>query len=139
SAIIRDFDTDRDGKFSPAELAKLKAGAFDNLKNFAYFTHFRVNGKMEDPANVQDFEAFIDKGKLIYRFVIRPQTFAAPNKTSLALLFYDEAYYVDLRIAEGTPIGVSGATGCGADLDKNPDLPDYGGMFLPERVHVHCS
>jgi ABC-type uncharacterized transport system substrate-binding protein len=138
SALARDFDTDRDKQFSPAETGKLKAGAFDNLKDYGYFTHFRLNKKVELPAEVQDFSAAIEKNKVVYRFTVRPPQRVDPAKVSFDVMFYDETYFVDLRLAEGKPIAVSGAPGCSAEVDKNPDLPDYGGMFIPELVHVRC-
>jgi ABC-type uncharacterized transport system substrate-binding protein len=139
AAVVRDFDVDRDRKFNTAELERLKMGAFDNLQSFGYFTHFRWNGQMEIPQSVQDFTAFIEKGRLVYRFVVRPPRLVDPRRVSYGLLFYDETYYVDLRLAEGKPVVISGAQECRAEVEKNPDLPDYGGMFLPELVHVRCS
>lgn len=139
AAVVRDFDADRDHRFSAAELERLKVGAFDNLQSFGYFTHFLWDGRMEVPNTVQDFTAFVEQDRLVYRFVVRPPRFVDPRRVSYGLLFFDETYYVDLRLVEGKPVAITGAVGCSTEVDKNPDLPDYGGMFLPELVHVRCS
>lgn len=139
SAIIRDFDTNRDKQFSPQELEKLKAGAFDNLKDYGYFTHFRIGGKMEVPTEIQDFSAIITpNGNLVYTFIVRPPQLVDPKKVPFDVMFFDETYYVDLRLMENKPVTFEGAEGCKAEVDKNPDLPDYGGMFIPELLHVRC-
>lgn len=139
SAIIKDFDTDRDRKFSPPEIAKLQAGAFNNLQGYSYFTHFRLAGELQGPKSVQDFTASIEQDKIVYSFVLRPPTFIDPKRTAFDLLFYDETYFVDLRLVEGQPVPLTGAPDCKAEVDRSPDLPDYGGMFIPELIHVRCS
>ncbi|HEX7928649.1 MAG TPA: DUF1007 family protein [bacterium] len=139
SAIIHDFDTNRDKQFSQQELEKLKAGAFDNLKDYGYFTHFRIGGKVETPKEIQDFSAAISPdGNLIYTFIVRPPRLVDPKQVPFDVMFFDETYYVDLRLMENKPVTFEGAEGCKAEVDKNPDLPDYGGMFIPELLHVRC-
>jgi ABC-type uncharacterized transport system substrate-binding protein len=139
SAIIRDFDTNRDKQFSPAETEKLKAGAFDNLKEYGYFTHFRFNAKMDVPTEIQDFSAAVSpNGNLVYTFIVRPPRHVDPKQVSFDVMFFDETYYVDLRLMPDKPITFTGSEGCSGDVDRNPDLPDYGGMFIPELLHVRC-
>jgi ABC-type uncharacterized transport system substrate-binding protein len=74
----------------------------------------------------------------VYRFTLRPPAFIDPKRTSFDLLFYDETYFVDLRLVEGQPVPLTGAPECKAEVDRNPDLPEYGGMFIPELIHVRC-
>jgi hypothetical protein len=38
-------------------------------------------------------------------------------------------------------VRASGAEGsrCVPEVDSNPKLPDFAGMFVPEMIHVRCA
>jgi tRNA threonylcarbamoyladenosine biosynthesis protein TsaE len=139
--IIKDFDADHNGKISPGETAKLQAGAFDNLKQFGWFVHFHVGNANLPAKSVDGFGAQIVKGRLVYTFTARPPSPVNPREVSWNVLFYDETYYVDLRLEKSRPVRASGAEGsrCVPEVDSNPKLPDFAGMFVPEMIHVRCA
>ena len=91
--ILGDHDANGNGSLEPAEVASVKAGAFDNLKNFEYFTHIRVEGRPFAVRFVKDFRAEVQKGKLVYRFFVPCHVQAVATPKSVTISVYDPSFY----------------------------------------------
>ena len=98
--IREDFDTDGDGVFSAAEVAAVKKGAFDNLKNFDYFTFIDVDGKPFKVTRVQHFGAGFRSGQLYYEFFVPCPVAAKGARHSVRLRVQDPQYYADIYTPE---------------------------------------
>ena len=87
------------GVFTREELAPLAKVNVDSLKEYAYFTYAKVNGKREKDA------------------------FAEPVKTAaLDLEIYDPQFFVDFGLAEKDPVRlVSTPAQCAASVEKPHD------------------
>ena len=70
SFVIEEHDLDGDGRFDPAETAALREAAFDNLEEFDYFTHLRIDGDAWRLREIEAFRATIEDGVLIYEFTL---------------------------------------------------------------------
>jgi len=98
--IKEDFDTDGDGKFSPAEAEKVRTGAFDNLKNFDYFTFIEVDGKPFKVSRVSDFRTGFEDGRLFYDFFVPCPVQGNGSKRTVLLSVHDPEYYADVYTPE---------------------------------------
>ncbi len=107
--IREDFDTDSDGAFSPAEIAAVRQGAFDNLKNFDYFTFIQVDGQPFKVSRVQHFSAGFRSGQLYYEFFVPCPVPAGNASHSLRLRVQDPEYYADIYTPEEAAPGLENA------------------------------
>jgi ABC-type uncharacterized transport system substrate-binding protein len=97
--LVEESDLNRDQHFDSREIAKIKAGAFDNLASHAYFTHILVNNQPYQVSEISNFDVTLEDGQAHYSFFIPCQVRAGniPQKVSLTL--YDPTYYSDLSLA----------------------------------------
>jgi ABC-type uncharacterized transport system substrate-binding protein len=104
TAIIRRFDENRNGRFEPEELAKLEPGAFANLKEYKYFTHILLDGKELAEVRVEDFQASVRNGQLIYDFTVPLPAPVDPSKVEVIVTVYDESYFVEVALEPNDPV-----------------------------------
>ena len=98
--FIGDYDKNRNGDLEPMEIDQLKAGAFDNLKEFGYFTHIRVNGQPFAVRFVKNFRAEINKNKLIYRFFVPCHVQALETAKAVTIAIYDQTFYCSVFLVK---------------------------------------
>jgi ABC-type uncharacterized transport system substrate-binding protein len=141
SMIIGDFDTDGDGSFSPAEVKRVREGAFSNLKNFHYFTYVRVEGRDRPFDSVREFQAFIRGNTLVYDFFIPMGIAVDSRKTRCTVAAYDESYYCDVIFVEDEPLRVENGAGYSLTYSvvQNKDQPIYFGQILPFELRMAVS
>lgn len=104
--ILEDFDLDKDGALSPGEVAAVKAGAFDNLVNFDYFTFVEVDGEPRRVRAVRDFRAGLQGGRLFYEFFVPCEVPAAGREHSVLLSVHDPEYYAEIYTPEDSTPGL---------------------------------
>lgn len=114
STIIQDYDADRDGAFDAAETARLKAEVFDNLRNYDWFVHLRVDGAPVRVTQVYDFAAHIDDGRLRYAFTVPCDVPAGGEEHTLLLSVRDDTYYADVQSPSDPAPALAGAKGYAA-------------------------
>jgi ABC-type uncharacterized transport system substrate-binding protein len=96
SYFLLDYDENEDGVFSKEELAILKEEAFDNLKNYNYFSEILINNNKHNISSIKKFSAYIDNSIVRYEFFV-PLDLTITNDTNLTLLFYDPTYYIHVE------------------------------------------
>lgn len=104
TAIIRRFDQDRNNRFEPDELSRLQAGAFDNLKEYKYFTHILLDGKELPEVSIQDFTASVRNGQLVYEFTVPLPSPVDPAAVEVIVTIYDESYFVEVALDPNDPV-----------------------------------
>ena len=114
-SFISDYDKNRNKKFDKNEIVKIKAEAFESLKDYNYFSYFIVSGKKIKVNTVKDFSADISpKKKLIYNFYICFKT----NKISPAREFifgvFDETIFTDIAFEKKNPVVITPSNMSGA-------------------------
>ncbi len=92
--VIRQNDKNKNKKFEPAEIKIVKKRAFDNLKNFGYFTYLRVNRRIERPKWVDIFSARIKQNRLIYSFFVPINAKIKSTQQKLRIKYNDPTIYV---------------------------------------------
>lgn len=98
--IVRGYDSDRDGEFGPKETKAVYDHAFQNLKNYYYFTFIRQGSTRTNPKAVSDFAVYQKAGTLHYRFFIDLSVY----KGDLSIAIYDYTYFCAIDYAEENPV-----------------------------------
>lgn len=110
--------------FTREELAPLAKVNVDSLKEYAYFTYAKVNGKREKDAFAEPVDYWLDydpkEAVLTLHFTL---PFKKPAKTAaLDLEIYDPQFFVDFGLAEKDPVRlVSTPAQCAASVEKPHD------------------
>ncbi len=94
--IIRGFDLDGDGFFDAGETKAVHDNAFQNLKNYYFFTFIRQGTRRTNPKSVSDFSVFQKSGTLHYRFFIDLSAY----KGEISLALYDYTYFCAIEYAK---------------------------------------
>ena len=141
SYVIEEHDADGDGAFEPAELAGLQEDAFSNLAEYGYFTHARVDGARLSLTAVEDFEATIEDGLLVYEFTLPLPEPVDPAAVGFAVGVYDAEYYVEVLLDQHDPVRFRGVDSgaCIYDIREDPGNAIYYGMVYPLVISLRCA
>jgi ABC-type uncharacterized transport system substrate-binding protein len=141
SFVIEQHDLDGDDLFSPAETTALRQGAFDNLAEFGYFTHLRIDGEAWPLREVEGFAARIEDGVLVYEFTLPLPEPVDPAAAALAVGVYDPEYYVEVLLDENDPVRFAGlpSGACTFDVREDSEHPIYYGMVYPLAITLACA
>ena len=112
------------GTFTREELAPLAQVNVESLKDYAYFTYAKVNGKRQKDAFLEPVDYFLEydpKDSLLTLHFILP--FKTPVKANaLDLEIYDPEFFIDFGLADKEPVRLVGApNGCAASVEKPHD------------------
>jgi ABC-type uncharacterized transport system substrate-binding protein len=104
ASMLPQFDLDKDRVISAEENMLAKREAFDNLKEYSYFTHVRIDGKPFKVQFVKEFRCTLDAAnRLVYEFFVPCTVRATSELKTITLGIYDSSFYCDIGYAEGTP------------------------------------
>jgi ABC-type uncharacterized transport system substrate-binding protein len=105
SMILQQYDTNRDGAFSPAETRVIEAKHFVHLKEYQYFVALKVGGQPMTVNGIRDFQARVARERVSYVFTI-PITGASPAEGTLHIALDDPTFYTALVPDEKLPVRV---------------------------------
>jgi ABC-type uncharacterized transport system substrate-binding protein len=114
------------GTFTRAELAPLAQVNIDSLKDYAYFTYAKVNGKRQKDAFLPPTDYFLDydpkEAVLTLHFTL---PFRAPVKAkAIEIEIYDPEFFIDFGFGANNPVRLVGAPAdCALSVNKPQD--DY--------------
>lgn len=151
---LQGLETKTKGVYSREELAPLAQTNVESLKEFAFFTFAKADGRKEKFLEPVDYFLDYKEGALTLHFTLPLKN---PVKTrALALEVFDPAYFIDFKFEDKDPIKLVGApAGCqlklqrpndgtAADAQKlneqsfaSGDNSNYGAMFA-NKVTVEC-
>lgn len=142
------------GQYTREELAPLAQTNIDSLKEYAYFTYARGDGKKLKFAEPVDYWLEYKNATLTLHFTL-PLKVAAAAK-AMQIEIYDPSIFVDFEFAKDKPVSLSGAPQCVmtndlphqptpaeqarlAQLDNEPLDPSstYGEIFA-NKILVKC-
>lgn len=135
SMIIHDFDRNRNGRFEPEEVKEVYKGAFSNLKNFDYFTHVKINGKVFRVKFVKDFNAKIVKQRMVYHFFVPCHIKATSSFKKIQIAVYDESFYTSMTLLKDQVLFKNDDNyEHHHTIELNEDEPYYYGQVYPEEI-----
>jgi ABC-type uncharacterized transport system substrate-binding protein len=139
--VIQEHDRDHDGRFDAKEVADIEANAFRAVKDYHYFTHIWIAGKMLEPIRVHDFNAQQVNGRLIYGFTVPLPQPVDPRTTRIQLEMYDETYFVQFDLAPEKAVRMEGSPtlACRGKVTKDQKRRYYGGAIVPDQITLQCE
>jgi ABC-type uncharacterized transport system substrate-binding protein len=117
---VQGLESKTKGAFSREELAPLAQVNVESLKEYAYFTFARADGKKERFQEPVDY--FLD-----YKDTVLTLHFTLPLKTpvkpkQLELEVFDRSFFIDFQMAKDNPVRLVGApAGCQMKLERPGD------------------
>jgi len=121
---IQGLDSKTPGLFTRDELKPLAKVNVESLKEYAYFTYAKLDGKRQKDAFLDPVDYFLDydakQAVLTLHFTL---PFKAPVKAkALELEVYDPEFFIDFGFAERDPVRlVSAPAACQASVEKPRD------------------
>ncbi len=139
--LLGDFDTNANLEFESEESNALKSGAFDNLREFHYFTHILIEGK---PCEIQEATSFSVKmssdGRAIYEFFIPCPVKAESAPRQVIISIFDDTFYCDVTLVKEA-IGAQNhdAFTLSPEIKELPELIYYFDQMIPEGLFFTFS
>ena len=150
---LQGIETKTKGVYSREELSPLAQTNVESLKEFAYFTFAKADGKKEKFQEPVDY--FLE-----YRDTLLTLHFTLPLKTplkpkQLVLDVFDPSFFIDFKLADKDPVrlvgapaacemkfqrpndGTANAQKLGEQNFMNGDNSNYGAMFA-NKITVDC-
>jgi ABC-type uncharacterized transport system substrate-binding protein len=150
---LQGIESKKKGVYTHEELAALAQTNVESLKEFAYFTFARADGKKGKFQEPVDYFLEYRDGLLVLHFTLPLKT---PIKTKeLSLEIFDPTFFVDFQLAKKDPVrlvgapadckfdtqrpndGAAGAQAMGEDNFLSGDNANYGAMFA-NKITVRC-
>lgn len=117
---VQGLESKRKGVYTREELVPLAQTNVESLKEYAYFTFARADGKKERFNEPIDY--FLD-----YKDTVLTLHFTLPLKNpvkpkQLVLEVFDRSFFIDFQMAKDDPVKLVGApSGCQMKLDRPSD------------------
>jgi ABC-type uncharacterized transport system substrate-binding protein len=150
---LQGIETKTKDVYSREELAPLAQTNVESLKEFAYFTFAKADGKKQKFLEPVDYYLDYDNTALTLHFTL---PLAAPVKPKqLVLEVYDPSFFIDFSLADKNPVklvgapaacqlkferpsdGAAGAQKIGEQNFLSGDNSNYGAMFA-NKITVDC-
>jgi ABC-type uncharacterized transport system substrate-binding protein len=139
--LLGDFDANANQEFESEEIAVLKAGAFDNLREFRYFTHILIEGEPFELGEATSFSAEMSAdGRAIYNFFIPCPIKAESVTKHVMIAIFDDTYYCDVLLVKEA-IGAQNheAFSLKPEIKDLPELIYYFDQVIPEGLSFTFS
>jgi ABC-type uncharacterized transport system substrate-binding protein len=150
---LQGIETKQKGVYSREELGPLAQTNVDSLKDYAFFTFAKADGKKEKFQEPVDYYLEYKDTALTLHFTLPLKTPIKPKQ--LVLEVFDPSFFIDFTLAEKTPIklvgapsacqmkferpndGAAGAQKIGEQNFLSGSNANYGAMFA-NRITVDC-
>jgi ABC-type uncharacterized transport system substrate-binding protein len=151
---LQGIETKKKGVYTREELALLAQTNAESLKEFAYFTFAKADGKKQRFEDPIDYFLDYTNGQLTLHFTLPAKT---PFKAKqLVLEVFDRSFFIDFKMADKDPVRLVGAPeGCKMQLQRPNDgsanaqalgeqtFADGGvnanfGMMFANKITVDC-
>jgi ABC-type uncharacterized transport system substrate-binding protein len=150
---LQGIESKTKGVYSREELAPLAQTNVDSLKEFAFFTFAKADGKKEKFQEPVDYFLEYKDEALTLHFTLPLKTPVKPKQ--LALEVFDPSFFIDFKLADENPIKMVGAPAACQMKFQRPndgsanaqrlseqnfmsgDNSNYGAMFA-NKIMVEC-
>jgi ABC-type uncharacterized transport system substrate-binding protein len=151
---LQGLETKTRGVYSREELAPLAQTNVESLKEYAYFTFARADGKKEKFQEPVDYFLDYKDAQLTLHFTLPLKTPLKPKQLSLEV--FDPSFFIDFKLADKNPVRLVGApadcqmkfqrpndgTASAQKLNEQTfmsggDNSNYGAMFA-NKITVDC-
>ena len=102
--IKHDYDKDKDGKLSAAEVVRIRDEAFVNLAEFSFLTHIRIGQRLLELKTFSGFKAHLETGDVVGEVSLPLPRPLDLTREPIQLGFHGETYHIDASFAEKNPL-----------------------------------
>ncbi|HET6450418.1 MAG TPA: DUF1007 family protein [Spirochaetia bacterium] len=137
--ILGDYDPGHTGRFTAAQAAALKQGAFDNLVNYHYFVAIWIGGAPLRKLPIEKFTPSVtEKNRLVYSFFIPLGLPVRAEEQRVLLTVYDDSYYVafDILHAQDVTVQAGADVSCALSVQKTRVKADWPGQYMPDQLVI---
>jgi ABC-type uncharacterized transport system substrate-binding protein len=137
NTLLSNFDKNNDHILDVGEVGEIKKGGFGNLRNYGYFTHILIDGKIFDVKYVTKFLAEVHDNRLIYTFFVPCHVAAGDQFKHVTVSLFDETYYTDVALlydslsCEGNSKFV-----VAYEIKRIKEFSFYYGQIIPNGVSI---
>lgn len=117
ASIRLDYDFNRNGRFEAGEVREIRDNAFVNLQNYHYFITIFHNKGSHEVTEVEDFSAWLEDDRLVYRFFVPYEAEVSAVRQDLKLVVFDDSFFCDIVYLPEDPVHVEGAGGIAVDTE----------------------
>jgi ABC-type uncharacterized transport system substrate-binding protein len=104
AGILMDFDSDKNERLDPGEVAVIEDRAFSNLVNYRYFVYIRSAKGTFRPTSVESFTAYMEAGRIHYRFFVPYALPIGEGEVKVNVAVYDETFFCDIGYVDTAPL-----------------------------------
>jgi ABC-type uncharacterized transport system substrate-binding protein len=104
AGILMDFDSDKNERFDPGEVAVIEDRAFSNLVNYNYFVYINSPKGTFRPRRVESFTAYMEGGRVHYRFFVPYPLPIGEGEVKVNIAVYDETFFCDIGYVDTAPM-----------------------------------
>jgi ABC-type uncharacterized transport system substrate-binding protein len=104
AGILMDFDGDKNERLDPGEVAIIEDRAFSNLVNYKYFVYIHSYRGAYRPAKVRDFTAYMEGGRIHYRFFVPYALPVGEGEVKVNVAVYDDTFFCDIGYVDTAPL-----------------------------------
>ena len=117
---VQGLEAKKKGAYTREELGPLAQTNVESLKEYAYFTFARADGKKERFNEPVDYYLDYKDTVLTLHFTLPLKTPLKPKQ--LVLEVFDRSFFIDFQMAKDNPVKLVGApAGCQMKLDRPSD------------------
>ncbi|MBR9972274.1 DUF1007 family protein [Magnetospirillum sulfuroxidans] len=140
-SLVQDFDADKNGALSPTEIASIEKDAFQDTRQFQYFTFADIDGHKVQWPVASDFKVLVHKDALLYAFRLTLPHPVDPRQQKFKVSTYEESFYIDIDIPNAAAVKLigEGSQGCRAEIGEDKSNPLLGGIAFPKKVDIRCD
>ncbi len=100
------YDENENGIIDKVELGIFEKDSVENLKQFQYFTHLKIDDKPIIVNSVNEFKASLIDGKIEYSFIVPCPVKATGKSKSVVIAQYDSSYFSFISFSEKKPVSI---------------------------------
>lgn len=137
SSILASFDKNSDNILDVHEIEAIKKGAFENLRNYEYFTHVLIDGRTFLIQYVTEFSAKVQGNRLIYTFFVPCHVTAVSQFKDIVVSLFDKTYYTDVALLTDL-LSFEGENNFVVEyrIQKIREFSFYYGQVVPEGIFL---
>jgi ABC-type uncharacterized transport system substrate-binding protein len=142
ASMLPVIDQNNDGVISAEESEVAKREAFDNLKEYNYFTDVRIDGKPFTVQFVKEFRCTLDaSNRLVYEFVVPCTVKAGPAFKTVTIGVYDQSFFCDIGCMDSAAAKSKAPAGLVVESRRveigNTAYEEFG--FTPQGIELRFS
>ena len=159
---LEGMDTNGDGQYSTEELQALTTENISSLRDYDYFIHIKLDGKLQPVPDVKDAKQTYVDNQLTLFFTVPLAKPIDPRSEAFELKIFDPEFYIAFDYLEQDPVKLAGKLpqGCNVaikpipstqeieqtrtllaskDKDWKPETNEEFGSVFAQPVFVDCA